>query len=157
MRLTAAAACADRNCNRNRNAIPQDFKDQSGIITNTTLILGKDDRAGAPTPVGTDDNRTEAKIEDAIADQMMENLFGDQSSSDDDEKERRTRLKRLKKTTRGSTSGEAAATSAAATSATAISGPAWDKIRVRSYRLVFFTFFTFFYMLVSRPDSVRFL
>ena len=58
VRLTAAAACADRNCNRNRNAIPQDFKDQSGIITNTTLILGKDDRAGAPTPAhpgGPDD------------------------------------------------------------------------------------------------------
>jgi hypothetical protein len=58
VRLTAAAACADRNCNRNRNAIPQDFKDQSGIITNINLILGKDDRAGVPTPAhpgGPDD------------------------------------------------------------------------------------------------------
>eukprot|EP01046_Picozoa_sp_COSAG06_P044581 COSAG06_NODE_6030_length_3146_cov_1.589432_3_plen_109_part_00 len=40
------------------NGIPQDFKDQSGIITNINLILGKDDRAGVPTPAhpgGPDD------------------------------------------------------------------------------------------------------
>ena len=32
-----------------------------------------------------------------------------------------------------------------------------DKILVRSYSFVFFTFFTFLWMLVSRPDSIRFL
>ena len=31
------------------------------------------------------------------------------------------------------------------------------KIPVRSYSFVFFTFLTFLHMLVSRPDSVRFL
>ena len=36
-------------------------------------------------------------------------------------------------------------------------GSTVGKIRVRSYSCVFFTFFTFLHVLVSRPDPVRFM